>query len=249
MNPAEWTIDGPNGRLMDRTTPTETRDRIPDMKRRDFLGVASTSLLATMPSIGLTDAERKAFGTPVSDEWDLTWVSRLRGKSRAVFDSPEVSEGGALFRACLWRTQHASVFGTAAADLTPVVVFRHVGISLVMDDAHWDHLGVGKDVKMKDPATGKWYRRNPIASAPADAPPAFKDITLPAFIASGGIVLACHLAFGDVIDQYKKKDALSDADAEKAAKAHLIPGIILQPSGFFAVLEAQDEGCKYMLGS
>jgi hypothetical protein len=33
------------------------------------------------------------------------------------------------------------------------------------------------------------------------------------------------------------------------AKQHLLPGVILQPSGFFAVLKAQDEGCKYMLGS
>jgi hypothetical protein len=219
------------------------------MKRRDFLGVASSSLLATMPSIGLTDAERKAVAAPISDEWDLSWVNRLRGKSRAVFDSPEVSEGGALFRACLWRTQHASVFGTTPADLTPVIVFRHSGIPLIMDDQHWDRLGVGKDVKLKDPATGKWYRRNPIASAAADTPPEFKDITLPAFIASGGIVLACHLAFGDIVSQYKAKDKLSDADAESAARAHLLPGVILQPSGFFAVLKAQDEGCKYMLGS
>jgi hypothetical protein len=115
------------------------------MKRRAFLGnVASTSLLAAMPAIGLTDAERSAVGRPVSDTWDLSWVDRLRGKSRAVFDSPEVSEGGALFRASLWRDQHNKVFGTSAADLTPVIVFRHAAIPLVMDDAHWDHIGAAK---------------------------------------------------------------------------------------------------------
>jgi hypothetical protein len=102
---------------------------------------------------------------------------------------------------------------------------------------------------MKDPATGNWYRKNPIASAPPDAPAEFKEITLPAFIANGGIVLACNLAFGEIISQYKAKDKLSDADAERAAKSHLLHGVILQPSGFFAVLKAQDEGCKYMLGS
>jgi hypothetical protein len=202
-----------------------------------------------MPAIRLTDAERSAVGQPMSDEWDVSWTGRLRGKTRAVFDSPEVSEGGALFRACLWRTQYSKVFGTPIADLTPVVVFRHEAIPLVMDDAHWDHLGVGKDLKLKDPATGKWTRKNPIASAAPDTPPEFKDITIPAFIASGGIVLACSLAFGDIIAQHKSKDKLSDADAEKAAKSHLLPGVILQPSGFFAVLKAQDEGCKYMLGS
>ena len=38
-------------------------------------------------------------------------------------------------------------------------------------------------------------------------------------------------------------------EAGKIARQHVIPGVILQPSGFFAVLKAQDEGCKYMMGS
>lgn len=220
------------------------------MKRRDFLGnVAATSMFAAMPSIAFTNAERAAFGKPVTDEWDMSWVARLRGKSRAVFDSPQVSEGGALFRAWMWREQHATVFGTPANELTPIVVIRHEAIPLIMDDAHWDHIGAGKDLKMKDPTTGKWYRRNPLARGAADGPPEFKDVSIPSFIATGGIVLACNWAFGDIVEQYKAKDKLSDADAEKAAKAHVLPGIFMQPSGFFAVLKAQDEGCKYMLGS
>jgi hypothetical protein len=221
------------------------------MHRRDFLhNVAASSLFAALPaSIPLSDAERRAAGAPVDDAWDLSWASRLRGKSRAVFDSPNVSEGGALFRAVLWREQHSKVFGTAIADLTPVVVFRHEAIPLVMDDAHWDHIGVGKDLKLKDPSTGKWSRRNPLSGSDPKAPPEMKNYTLPSFIQTGGVVLACNLAFGEIISQWKDKDKLSNADAEKAAKAHLLPGVILQPSGFFAVLKAQDEGCKYMMGS
>src|SRR5689334_14382504 len=108
--------------------------RCAEMKRREFLGnVATSSMFAALPSIALTSAERSAFGKPVSDEWDMSWVARLRGKSRAVFDSPEVSEGGALFRAWLWRGQHAKVFGTESNELTPVIVIRHNAIPLVMD--------------------------------------------------------------------------------------------------------------------
>src|SRR6185503_8215608 len=130
--------------------------------RREFLGnLASSGLLAAFPSVALTDEERSAALRPVDDTWDLSWVSRLRGKSRAVFDSPRVSEGGALFRAIMWRDQHATVFGTQKSDLTPVVVFRHEAIPLIMDDAHWDHIGVGKDLELKDPKTKKWSRKNP----------------------------------------------------------------------------------------
>ncbi|HEY9229573.1 MAG TPA: hypothetical protein VIP11_23185, partial [Gemmatimonadaceae bacterium] len=218
--------------------------------RRDFLGTIATSgLLAAFPSVDLTDEERAGAVRPIDDTWDMSWCDRLRGKSRAVFDSPRAAEGGALYRAIMWRDQHATVFGTSKADLTPIVVIRHEAIPLIMDDEHWNHIGVGKDLQMKDPKTKKWYRRNPFSAAPADASESDKKYTIPAFIADGGIVLACNLAFGGIISQYKEKDKLAEAEAEKVAKQHILPGVILQPSGFFAVLKAQDEGCKYMMGS
>jgi hypothetical protein len=220
------------------------------MIRRDFLGsIASSGLMAAFPSVGLSDEERAASLVPVDDTWDLSWCERLKGKSRAVFDSPRVSEGGALYRAIMWRDQYAKVFGVPKADLTPVVVFRHEAIPLIMDDAHWDHLGVGKDLEIKDPKTGKWAKKNPFSAAPATASANAKKYTISGFIDEGGVVLACYLAFGGVVSQVKDKDKVDMAEAEKRAKAHVIPGVILQPSGFFAVLKAQDEGCKYMMGS
>jgi hypothetical protein len=220
------------------------------MLRRDFLHSVAASSLAAIPlPTPLSDAERRAAAAPIDDTWDLSWVGRLKGKSRAVFDSPSVSEGGALFRAAMWREQHAKVFGTPIADLTPVIVFRHAAIPLVMDDEHWDHIGVGKDLKLKDSSTGKWSRKNPFAVADPKAPAEMKDYNIASFISSGGIVLACNLAFGEVIYQWKEKDKISEDEATKRAKSHLLPGVILQPSGFFAVLKAQDEGCKYMMGS
>jgi hypothetical protein len=227
--------------------------------RREFIGsIAATSMLAALPvslpvaaPVPLRERERSALGLVSADDtkWDLSWVDRLRGKSRAVFDSPNVGEGGALFRAVLWREQHEKVLGTPRADLTPVVVVRHEAIPLVMNDEFWDHLGTGKDVKWKDEKTGKWTKKNPLSGSAPDAPPQLKDYNIPAFIASGGIVLACNLAFGEIIGQYMDKDKVGKDEATTRAKAHLLPGVILQPSGFFAVLKAQDEGCKYMLGS
>ena len=221
--------------------------------RRDFIaGAASTGLLAALPldrTLPLHAGERPGSPPLALDDTDLSWVSKLRGKSRAVFDSPQAAEGGALFRAALWREQVNKALGTPIEDVTPVVVFRHEAIPMVMDDAFWDHLGIGKDLKMKDPTTGKWAKKNPIGSLPDDPKSPFKDYNIPAFIKSGGIVLACGLAFGFVVYQYKEKDKLSDADAKQRAKEHLLPGVIIQPSGFFAVLKAQDEGCHYMLGS
>jgi len=221
--------------------------------RRDFLAsAASTGLLAAVPfdrALLLHAHERTGRSAFAADDTDLTWVSRLRGKSRAVFDSPQASEGGALFRAALWRQQVNKALGVPLEDVTPVVVFRHEAIGLVMNDEYWDHMGTGKDLKWKDEKTGKWTRINPIGGNAEGVPEAFKDYNIPAFIKSGGIVLACGLAFGEVIQSYADKDKVAADEAKKRAIAHLIPGVVMQPSGFFAALKAQDEGCHYMMGS
>jgi hypothetical protein len=223
--------------------------------RRDFLaGAASSGLLAALPlpdrrSRVLHGAERGAGATLAVDDTDLTWVARLRGKSRAVFDSPQVSEGGALFRAVLWRKQINSAFGTPVEDVTPVVVFRHEAIPLVMNDDFWHRMDTGKHIKLRDQNGKKWAKVNPLSGASPDVPAGMKEFTIPAFLNSGGVVLACGLAFGEIVAQYMKEDKLSKDDATARAKEHLIPGVIIQPSGFFAVLKAQEEGCNYMLGS
>jgi len=216
--------------------------------RRNFLGrTAAAGLAAALP---LGGAASTSFAAPVGDTtWDFSWTGRLRGKSRAVFDSPEIGEGGALFRAAMWREQLKEVYGTPLEDVTPVVVFRHEGIALAMDDQYWDHFEIGKAAKLKDPATKKWMKRNPIATADANAPAPFNTISLPNFISSGGVVLACGLAFDWVASRYEEKDKLDKDAAKQRALQHFMPGVILQPSGFFAVLKAQEEGCNFFLGS
>jgi len=77
----------------------------------------------------------------------------------------------------------------------------------------------------------------------------FDDLALDKFIARGGIALACNLAFGDMVDVVAKKDGGTPEAARKTALAALVPGVILQPSGVFAALHAQDVGCKYLRAS
>jgi hypothetical protein len=46
-----------------------------------------------------------------------------------------------------------------------------------------------------------------------------------------------------------KKDGGPPDSARKTALAGIVPGVILQPSGVFAALHAQDVGCKYLRAS
>jgi hypothetical protein len=77
----------------------------------------------------------------------------------------------------------------------------------------------------------------------------FDDAALDKFISRGGIVLACNLALQDVIEAIQKKESASEADARKEAIGFMVPGVILQPSGVFGALHAQDAGCKYIRAS
>jgi hypothetical protein len=77
----------------------------------------------------------------------------------------------------------------------------------------------------------------------------FDDFALPAFMARGGIALACNLAFQQVVDMVKAGENLSDEAARTRAISLLVPGVILQPSGVFAAIRAQQEGCIYLRAS
>ena len=65
-------------------------------------------------------------------------------------------------------------------------------------------------------------------------------------VARGVIVLACGLAFQDVIDTIATADALSLDAAAAKARSMMLPGVIMQPSGVFATSVAQDHGCVYV---
>jgi hypothetical protein len=218
--------------------------------RRDFLnwlGASGAFAAAGMPMIRVPGHDHH--DVPVSDKWDMSWCDRITGNARAVFDSPAVSGGAAMYRAQAWRDEHKEIYGTAPSGLTAVIVFRHMGIPLVMNDAYWERFEVGKSLKMRDDKGKKWAKVNPIGVPAAGAKGDEAVNNVRAFIDSGGIVLACNFAFGSMVEEFKDADKLSQEDARARAIAHLIPGVILQPSGFFAVLRAQQAGCNFLLAS
>lgn len=226
------------------------------IRRRDFLGWAgatgvltgATGLLSVPQPL---DASEKA-GFPLQPiqaaDWDVSWVERVRSaRYRAVFDSPDISDGLGLLRAFFWWDQYKEVFGISRAEMVPVVVLRHTGISLIMDDEYWSRFGA--DIDSKSMFTGETLTANPLLHTPPGVPPQFAEYTLDNFFASGGIALACNLAFQEVIGRYAGADNLQGPAAAAAAKEHVLPRMTLQPSGVFAVLHAGEHGCRYLYAS
>jgi hypothetical protein len=58
-------------------------------------------------------------------------------------------------------------------------------------------------------------------------------------------VLACNYAFGFMVSKEARKAGIKQDEARAIVLQQVIPGVIIQPSGFFAVLEAQRSGCHF----
>jgi hypothetical protein len=228
-----------------------------DHSRREFLerlgATGAGAMLATMP---LSAEALRALGTPGSrlaaaEDFDLTWASRVKGTYRAVFDVPEIESGYGVWRASIWGQQYHEILKVAPTDMTAVLVLRHHGIALAMTQSFWDTYEVSKNTTVIHPLTEQPTDRNPVllSSSRGEVPAELDDVALDKFIARGGIALACNLALDDMIALVTKKDKSAADVARKTALAGLVPGVILQPSGVFAALHAQDVGCRYLRAS
>jgi len=223
--------------------------------RREFLErIAAGAMLASVPfspdvlrELGALSPGRRAR----AEEFDLTWVDRVKGKYRAIFDVPEIDSGYGVWRASLWGRQYMDVLKVSPSDMTPVLVMRHKGIALAMQQSFWDKYDVAKSNSVMHPITQQSTDRNPalLSSKRGEVPADFDDVALDKYVSRGGIALACNLAFDDMIELVTKKDGGTPESARKTALAGLVPGVVLQPSGVFAALHAQDVGCKYLRAS
>jgi hypothetical protein len=223
--------------------------------RRQFLDhlALGAATLGGLP-LALGAAARTLDAAPARhnpSEWDLSWVERLNGKHKTILDVPEVESGYGVWRATIWAKQYQDVLGIPAGDLSTAVVLRHNGIVLAMQQRFWDRYGIGKTKKVTHPVTLKPTSRNPalLSSARNEVPADYDAFALDKLLARGAVVLACDLALQDCIGLIQTTDKVSPEAARKQAIEMLVPGVILQPSGVFAVIRAQEAGCSYVRAS
>jgi hypothetical protein len=221
-----------------------------DSSRRDFVQQFAAGAIGLSGLRSLSGDFPAGLAAPeVQDAttFDVTWTERLKGKHKAVFDCTEPESGYGAWRMAAWAGQVADVMKAAPADISGVLIFRHDAIVLAMQQSFWDKYGLGKSAEVTHPLTGDPTDKNPVLLDERDGIPApFNMASVPKQIARGVTVLACNLALRDMVDTVQKADGVDDAEARKRAVAGLIPGVILQPSGVFAAVLAQQAGCAYV---
>ncbi|MHB1223975.1 MAG: hypothetical protein ACYC2G_08020 [Gemmatimonadaceae bacterium] len=204
-----------------------------------------------------------AAGRPVSAAWDMSWVDRITGTHRQVFDSPEIADGTVLHQARTWMSDYAEVYGVKPAQMSGVVVIRHAAIPMVLNDALWNELDLGRTLAkpngdsppmtptiLKDPSTGEPARQNPFltSSLKGGARHAliWPDGGFDSLMERGVIVLACNLALRRAVGLVVSHDGVDATAARAKVMANLLPGVIVMPSGIFAVTRAQEAGCNFL---
>ena len=239
------------------TTPDDHPTR-----RREFLGqiAASAIVLAgaacTTPAVAgqaTTAPAPTPAPTPPAPaapvHWDDSWFGRLTSKHKAVFDSPEIEDGAAVSHAAGYIHGMRVAIAAGENDVQTVVVMRHAGIPMVFNDTMWAKYELGKTLKVKDYPSEKWATRNPFLTAPPTekAPPADRPQGTLAWLASHGhILLGCDLATRGYAAVIAERTKTSSHAVYEELKANLVPGVILQPTGVYAVHRAQEAGCTFI---
>ncbi len=237
--------------------------------RRGFVGrliagaaaVAGSSFLSRdLGALPLSASAPSA--APVNAEWDMSWVDRITGKYKQVFDSPEIVQGTALTQTRTWMNGYAEVYGAKPADMSGVLVIRHAAIFMILNDVMWDELDLGNALAVKsggsspstplrDPVTGEPARRNPFLSSNIGEGARYAMLNYPnggfdSLMADGVIVLSCDLALRRPIAMIMRAEKVDNATARARVLANILPGVIIMPSGIFATARAQEAGCTFM---
>ncbi len=214
------------------------------------LASASSVLHAAEPTVlplNTVAQELEVWEQARAEPWDTSWTKRVTGKHKAMFDVPEIRDGVGIFRAGIWGRQYTEVLKLAPGDLSTVIVIRHEAIPLAMNNEYWATYGVGKELKLKNEKGKKWAMANPMLStASTDMKNSMSSLLLDKQMENGAIVLGCGMAFSSIVRTVAKQDNLKSAEARQKAMSYVIPGLIMQPSGIFANVMAEEAGCAFV---
>lgn len=218
--------------------------------RRDFIAHVVTAAVA-VAGVGCAPplSAAGASSLPHDAPFDDSWTRRVSAaKHRAVLDGPEIGEGLALVQATVYRQGYRDQFGLEGNDVIPVIVFRHFSTYMAFNDALWAKYALGERAKVIDPATGKDALRNPfIRVAKSEKNPIVPaEASIEALLASGVVMLVCNRATMRLAGQVAEKFGKPAEEVRAEFRAAIVPGIVLQPSGVYAVLRAQDVGCSLL---
>ena len=229
--------------------------------RRGFLGTLAATAAAGLASLTplRLEAQPRRGSTSGVDAAFETWLNRITGKHKMVFDAPEVNGGMPVVWPRVWLNttndnygttdaqnsgvvilRHASIPLAKDADNSAVVVMRHSAIPMAMRDDVWAKYKLGEAFNIKDgeaPATKNIFAK----VMPLPLPGTGTE----ALLASGVMIGVCNVALTVYSAMVAQKMGVDAAAVKADWVAALLPGTQVVPSGVLAVARTQEKGCAY----
>lgn len=211
--------------------------------RRSFLQrLGATAAALTLGALPRTGVAQREGTDPDAD----AWLARITGKHRQLFDCASPAGGFGVAYALNYMDAYNRVHALPDRDVTAVVVFRHLAALLALNDAMWAKYALGAAHAITDPATSQPATRNVFRDA---VPGRDRATTYERLIADRGlIVTACHQALEGLAGAAAARTGAKADDVAREWLANVIPGVIVVPSGVYAVNRAQEKGCTYCFG-
>lgn len=206
--------------------------------RRGFLGrVAAFAAGLTVAAPAGLSAETPS-PEMAADPALNAWFGKIKGKHRVVFDVPEPNSGFGV----IWpRIYLNTMAATYPGDATAVVILRHSGIPLGMNDSLWAKYKLGEQFNIKDGDNAA--TKNIYASITGLPIPGLGTAEL---IKSGVLVGLCDVALTVYSSGAATKMNMDPATVKKEWIAGLLPGVQVVPSGVLGVAHSQELGCNYI---
>ncbi len=242
--------------MTDQLTPTPID--VGALPRRTFLERLTAAVL---PLAGLTVGAlpRRAAGAnttvdaaastdrPRAAPPDETWLRRLTGKHRTVFDVEAHRDGHALGQAKGLLDAYEHAYGVPARDVNLVLGVRGSGLPLVLGDAVWARYRIGERYAITHPASAAASTRNPFVTANVQTGgPVTAEQTVEALQRRGVLFLVCD----NTVNGAARKLAAAGFGPAEAIRdellAGILPGVVRVPAMVIAFGPLQERGVSYV---
>ncbi len=184
-----------------------------------------------------------AHASTLRPEPDESWLRRLNGRHKQLFDTPRISDGRALIHIRNYMDAYRDAYGLRDAEISSLLVLYARAVPLAFSDEAWAAYDLGKMADVNDgdqPARRNLYR-NP---APGFMIP--PDSGVDALMRRGVVVVLCNNSFGRWVRDISSAGHGSADEVRAKMLGWLIPGITLVPAAVTAINRAQEAGCTYL---
>lgn len=181
-------------------------------------------------------------GSQAAQNWDMSFLDRMTGKHRQVFDFSDLDVGLVVVKN--WVDAWESVFGLKHPDVNAMVGIAGQGFPVNATDEMYAKYPIGQLWKVNDPATGKPAVRNPFVAG--DGRGAFAGAGVRPLQSRGVAFWMCNNALQSVAARISGATQRPQPELyQEIRSTGLLPGVIVVPAHTMMVGICQERGFTY----